>query len=175
MSLLSREQVLELLHDLARRMEGTDTVGIRIVGGAAIALQFEAREATRDIDAALILAPRVKEAVAEIAVERGLPSEWLNDAAVAYFPLGNDDWIELFREGDVRVSIADPRMLLAMKLRRSRGRRDHMDIELLLDAIKPNRPEDVEEIYDRYFPQDLMPDEGVARIDYWFERRATQD
>lgn len=50
-----------------------------------------------------------------------------------------------------------------------------MDIELLLDAIRPNAPEDVEKLYERYFPQDPMPDEGTARIAYWFGRRATQD
>ena len=175
MALLSRDQLVELLHEVARRLDGTDTVEIRIVGGAAIALHFEVRESTRDIDAALVPAPRVKEVVAEIAEERGLPSDWLNDAAIAYLPLGHDDWVELFREGNVHVSIADLRMLLAMKLRRSRGRRDHEDIELILDAIKPATFDAVLEIYGRYFPQDEMPNEGLARIAYWFERRSATD
>lgn len=55
--------------------------------------------------------------MAELANERGLSDTWLNDAALAYIPpVGPDDWVEVFRIGNVSVSIGSVQMLLAMKL-----------------------------------------------------------
>ena len=66
--------------------------------------------------------------VTDVANERGLPSNWLNDAALAYIPpVGPDDWGQAIRRSDVRVSIASVHMLLAMKLTANRGVRDSDD------------------------------------------------
>jgi hypothetical protein len=51
---LTPHDVDTLLRELARRLHESDTTaGIRIVGGAAIALMNDQRRTTRDIDAAL--------------------------------------------------------------------------------------------------------------------------
>jgi hypothetical protein len=108
------------------------------------------RRSTADIDAVLLPAAPVRAMAATMAVERDLPADWLNDAAVAYVPLvGLSDWHEIFRVGDVTVSVGSVLMLLAMKLRANRGRRDTDDIEYLLGECGVTSVEDAQEIYER--------------------------
>jgi len=170
---LTSHDVDTLLRELARRLREADApVGIRIVGGAAIALMNDQRRATRDIDAALHPADVVKAAAAAIAQAHGLPLDWLNDAALAYIPLvGAEDWIEVVREGSVTVSIGSPQMLLAMKLYANRGRRDADDIDYLLGVCGVTTVQDAQEIYERYHAQDVLTDAAVTRIEHWLARR----
>jgi hypothetical protein len=85
------------LRELARRLNDAGlTVGIRVVGGAAIALINSDRRATRDIDAILLPAEPVQAAAAEMAIERDLPNDWINDPAKAFVPfVGLDEWHEM--------------------------------------------------------------------------------
>lgn len=120
----SRDDISELLHELASRLHRRGvTAGIRLVGGAALAIAYYDRRATADIDAAFSPSGPVLDVVAEIAAERNLPADWLNDSALGYIPfVGLDDWVEVFRDGGVVVSVGRAEMLLAMKLAANRGR-----------------------------------------------------
>lgn len=170
---LTPHDVDTLLRELARRLHESDTtVGIRIVGGAAIALMNDQRGTTRDIDAALHPADVVKAASVDIAQAHGLPLDWLNDAALAYIPpVGAEDWIDVVREGNVTISIGSPQMLLAMKLYANRGRRDADDIDYLLGVCGVTTVQDAQEIYERYHAQDVLADAAVTRIEHWLDRR----
>ncbi len=115
---ITPDQVRELLEELATRLNDAGiTAGIRVVGGAALSIL------DRTVDQPPILTPVIVPAgvaddiVTDLANERGLPGNWLNDAALAYIPpVGPDDWVEVIHLGDVRVSIGSVHMLLAMKL-----------------------------------------------------------
>jgi len=172
---LTPHDVDDLLRELVRRLQQSDlAAGIRVVGGAAIALMNDQRRTTRDIDAALHPADVVKAAAADVALAQGLPVDWLNDAALAYIPpVGADDWIEVVREGSVTISIGSPQMLLAMKLYANRGRRDADDIDYLLGVCGVTTVQDAQEIYERYHSQDVLTDAAVARIEHWLGRRET--
>lgn len=170
---LTPHDVHTLLRELARRLHKSNTTaGIRVVGGAAIALMNDQRGTTRDIDAALHPADVVKAAAAGIAQANGLPLDWLNDAALAYIPpVGAEDWIDVVREGSVTISIGSPQMLLAMKLYANRGRRDADDIDYLLGVCGVTTVEEAQEIYERYHAQDVLTDAAVTRIEHWLDRR----
>jgi hypothetical protein len=73
-----------------------------IVDGAAIALAYDARRATRDIDAAFEPKMLVYEAAADVAARLHLPPGWLNDA-VRGFVVGDDPAEDVF--GD-RLDVA---------------------------------------------------------------------
>ena len=60
-----------------------------VVGGAAIALAFDERRATRDIDAVFEPKSVVYEAAAVVAEQLRLPAGWLNDAVKGF--LEGDD------------------------------------------------------------------------------------
>jgi hypothetical protein len=166
---LTPHDVDTLLRELARRLQQSEaTAGIRIVGGAALALMNDQRRTTRDIDAALHPADVIKAVAADIAQAHGLPPNWLNDAALAYIPpVGPEDWIDVVREGSVTIAIGSPQMLLAMKLYANRGRRDADDIDYLLGVCGVTTVQEAQEIYERYHAQDVLTDQAVARIEHW--------
>ena len=168
---MTPEDIRELLEELVTRLDNAGiTAGIRVVGGAALSILDQNRRATSDIDAVIVPAGVAAGIVADLGNERGLPKNWLNDAALAFVPpVGPDDWVEVIRRGDVRVSIGSVQMLLAMKLRANRGIRDSDDITFLLAACNVKSLADAQEIYERYHAQDVISPNATARIQRWLD------
>lgn len=164
---MSREAVLELLHELAARLHARDvSAGIRLVGGAALAIAYYDRRATFDIDAVFSPVEPVLEVVAELAAERNLPTDWLNSKAMGYIPfVGPEAWVEVFSDGAVTVSVARAEVLLAMKLAANRGRRDSDDIAALLDICEITSVDQAQELYETYHSQAVLSNTAVARIE----------
>lgn len=117
MSLLDREQILrlfeELSEELARRGMRAE---IFLVGGAAMALAYDARRATRDIDAVFQPKDEVYSAAAAVAARHDLPSDWLNDGVKGFLPGDDPQARPAYESAALRVDVASPRYLLAMKL-----------------------------------------------------------
>jgi hypothetical protein len=83
--LLDREELLEALRLLDQEF---GAVGIRgevfVVGGAAMALAYDARRATVDVDAIFVPAAEVRKAAARVAERLHIEEDWLNDGAEAW-------------------------------------------------------------------------------------------
>jgi hypothetical protein len=100
--------------------------------GAAMALAYDARRATRDIDALFEPHGVVREEADAVAAELGLPRWWLNDQASVFVAKGGDpDAPSVFENAGIRVAAASPEHLLAMKVLAAR-RRDVEDIRMLV-------------------------------------------
>ena len=129
---MQRTEIVDLLTDLGGRLAERGLEGeMYVVGGAAIALAFDERRSTRDIDAVFEPKTVIYELAARLAEERGLPDGWLNDA-VKGFLTGADPEAPLVLEVDgLRVSTASPRILLAMKVLSHRVGEDEEDVRLL--------------------------------------------
>lgn len=119
--LLGKPQILEGLRDLDRFARTANiTVDLAIYRGAALALAFDMRAATRDVDA-VIRSHRqfVRDAVRQIAADRALPDDWLNDGVKDF--VSASEQLRLMQEfqgsaeGGLRVYIPTPEYLLAMK------------------------------------------------------------
>ena len=173
MRMLQHEQVRPLIEELARRLaESGAASGVRVVGGAAISLHGFVRRPTRDVDAVFLHADDVTPIILEMAEEFDLEHNWCNDAAKAFIPpVGLEDWIEVYRSGDVTVSVASIDLLIAMKLFANRVSRDWDDLFLLLDAAGITSIEQAQEIYERYHAQDVIPDSAVIRLEEWIASR----
>ena len=171
---MTPEEIRELLEELATRLNDAGiSAGIRVVGGAALSILDKERRSTSDIDAVNVPAGVAADSVTDQAHERGLPGNWLNDAALAYIPpVGPDDWVEVIHRGDVRVSIGSVHMLLAMKLLANRGVRDSDDIAFLLAACDVRSLDDAQEIYERYHAQDVISPSATARIQQWLSQQS---
>lgn len=131
--LLDRDALVDLLADLARRLDARGvTLEIYVVGGTAMVLAYDRDRLTRDIDATWDTAIDVSGEVSSIAMERGLPRDWLNDRVRPMLPLVVDeDRLEALNLPGLRVSVASPRHMLAMKAPAARDARDLDDIVLL--------------------------------------------
>jgi len=172
---LDRAEAERLLAELARRLaaEGVD-VRIHVLGGAAVMLTSRPdRVATADVDSWINCGARddvrsaVLDAAAAIARETpGLGDDWLNEDARLFLPLSiggaAEEWRPLIRVGGVEIVIAPPEVLLVMKLRAGRGRRDLPDAAVLIRECGLSSVAEVEALYERHFPYDDMSDRSRA-------------
>jgi predicted nucleotidyltransferase len=139
---------------LARRGVVAD---VYVFGGAAMALAYDARRATRDIDA--VFAPHgvVLEEAGAVADELGWPRWWLNEQASSYVAPGEDTAApRVFDHPGLRVSVASAEHLLAMKVFAAR-RRDAEDISYLVKHLELDAPEQVLALCAEVFPDEQVP------------------
>jgi hypothetical protein len=166
----TRAEMIDGLRDLVRRLRGTGQPSrIQIVGGAAIALTInEDRSATADIDGPVSPPEVVLGFAEEIASERNWRSDWLNDAAAQFVPSGYGrpaGWVTIYDADGVTVQVADAETLLAMKVfaAQKRGRRELEDLEVLIPAVGLTTVDEVEALYESFYPSDELT-ERTARI-----------
>ncbi len=80
--LLDRDLLRRAFAQLATKLARRGVVGeLHVFGGAAMVLAYDARAATRDVDALFRPDGPVLEAAREVAEELGLPRSWLNNQA----------------------------------------------------------------------------------------------
>jgi len=176
--IFNRTTALELLDELAGRLDDVDVgAHIHIVGGAGVMLSVRPdRDATSNIDSWVNAAGgsaakvAVKETVIEVARMRpGVPDDWLNEEASGFIPDGvggaPDEWHELLRRGSVTVSVARPDVLLAMKLRAGRGRRDFPDLPSLIAACGLTTRAEIIDVFDGHFPHDELNSRSLRWLD----------
>jgi hypothetical protein len=95
---------------LGERLQRRGVVAdVFVVGGAAMALAYDATRVTRDIDATFVPHGVVVEEARRVADDLGLPYWWLNEQASIYIS-GKDDpgKRRVFDHPGLRVSAASP-------------------------------------------------------------------
>src|SRR3989338_6107306 len=84
--MLDIELIKRLFRALNAELRRRKVIGeVGICGGAVMCLVFNARKATKDIDAIFSPAKEIRSAAKEVARKFSLPDDWLNDAAKGYF------------------------------------------------------------------------------------------
>jgi predicted nucleotidyltransferase len=164
--LLDRARIRDLFTRLGERLQRRGVVGdIYVIGGAAIALAYDARRATRDIGAVLVPHGVVLEEAHALAAELGLPQWWLNEQASVYVAPGGDAAAPLtFDHPGLRVSTASPEHLLAMKAIATR-RRDIDDLRILIGVLGLTTVDQVIAICSRIFPDEMLPDRARLALE----------
>ena len=117
-----------------------------------MALAYDERRATRDVDAVFAPKAEVYAAAARVAERLDLPEGWLNDA-VKGFLLGPDPWpTKVYELPALRCEVASPQMVVVLKCLAHRTGEDDDDVRLLarhlglgaeevLDLLSSRRPE----------------------------------
>jgi hypothetical protein len=132
--MLSRDDIVTLLDELATELEAQGTHGdLFLVGGAAMAVAYSRRRATRDLDAIFEPKQVIYDAAQRVGDRHGLPSDWLNDGVKGFLPGADPDATVLFDRPGLAVRIASPRYLFAMKVLAARVERDEDDLMLLYE------------------------------------------
>jgi hypothetical protein len=132
----TREEIVGALEELGRRLElSGERVELYIIEGAAVALAFARGRVTRDIDAVFVPKNRIYEVAAAMAEEdTSLGPNWLNDAVRSFLPSVEDSHAQVIMDSPgIRVLVASPTRLLAMKVFAARVDRDRDDILALCE------------------------------------------
>jgi predicted nucleotidyltransferase len=128
-----------------------------VVGGAAMALAYDASRVTRDVDAVFVPHGIVLEEARAVADELSLPPWWLNEQASVYVS-GKDDpgKRRVFDHPNLRIMVASPEHIFAMKALAARTR-DVDDLRHLAELA------DIRTIDDAlHICRDFYPDEEIS-------------
>jgi len=156
--LLSRKEIENAFRLLGERLAKRGIVAdIYVFGGAAMALAYDARRATRDIDAIFEPHGIVLEEAKKVAEILHLAPWWLNDQASSYISTKKDENSPtVFEHSGLRVSAASGEHILAMKLLAGR-RRDNDDISFLIKMLGLRDVQSVLQICESVFPDEPIP------------------
>jgi hypothetical protein len=155
---VEKEEIKQCLEELNDELRAMNVKGeVCLYGGAVMCLVFDARPSTKDVDAVFKPTREMREAVARIAVTRGLPDDWLNDAVKGYV-VPHQQRV-LFDFPNLKVFVPEPDYLLAMKALAARAEApDRSDIGLLIKLLGIKKPEEVFSILEKYYPrQQIKP------------------
>lgn len=165
---LDRNAILDALEALSERMRKKRLrAHIYIVGGAAMSLTHRRSRVTFDVDALIVdETGSVVEAAREIAVERGLPRDWLNDDVrqLSVMPPAPDRCARtIFDSPHLVVTGASARHMLAMKVHAARDK-DLEDITTLVRELGVTTMAQVQEIHRAVFPHADLPERSAQRV-----------
>lgn len=168
---MTQQEILHALRALDEELAREGLKGeVGIVGGAAMVLAFNAREATRDVDAVFEPSSKLRAAAARVAAALGLPEDWLNDAAKGYLPADTQPRSILLDLPNLAVWVPPAQYLLAMKAIAARfDSHDADDLRTLVRHIGLARVEDVLEVVEHYYPRNQIP----AKTQFFLEEMFT--
>lgn len=142
----TREQIIGLLAELGEEL---DDRGVKaqlfVVGGAAMALAYNMRRTTADVDGVFEPKAVIYEAARRIAGRHGgIPEDWLNDGVKGLLPTGGDRNARVILDlPGITVSVPSPKYLLALKVQAARIDRDQDDIRFLAREAGAKTADDV--------------------------------
>lgn len=145
---LSREDIVQLLTSVGARLEAEGIRGeLFVVGGAAMALAYNTRRLTADVDGVFEPKTAIYDAARVVAEDHpALPATWLNDAVKGLLPGTDPDALVLLDVPGLTVSVASPRYLLALKVQAARIDRDADDILTLAHECGASTADEVLDI-----------------------------
>jgi hypothetical protein len=164
-------RLFELLNAALRR-EGIEGE-LFVVGGAVMCLAYAARPSTQDVDALFRPAREVREAAARVAMEAGVPPDWLNDG-VKGFLSERGTFAPFLALDHLRVMVAQPEYLLAMKclaLRIGAEFHDEDDVRYLLRLLDIRSYEQALAAITRFYPLERFPQKALYALEELLPRR----
>lgn len=164
---LSREDILVGLKELAENLNIRGiSVDVFIIGGAALVLRYFDRRLTSDVDLREVNFDLIRPSAEAVADKQGWEPDWINSAATQFVPsLGkNVTWETVYEHKGVSFKVTTPEVMLVMKLAASRTGRDDHDIANLLAITGLSTLTELEELFEEYFPGDVLPQKALRMI-----------
>lgn len=169
---------LNRLGELA--VESKMVVDMAVFGGSALAIAFDIRDATKDVDAVFEKEKTfIRKAALVVAEELNLPDDWINDAVKPYLSALTNQETVLFRsypsENNVglRVFIPTPEYMLAMKcidIRTSPTAMDVHDVKKLISICEVENIEQVLNVVTSFYPPERIQPKTIYALEEIFEQ-----
>lgn len=158
-----------LLNDIGRILADEGVLAeVAIYGGAALQLTLDNRPLTADVDFTLIEGDRevLERAANTVGRKYGMPPGWFNDAVNMFISRAPEltcygDFPACTKETGLRVFVARPEYILAMKslsMRSSLESHDVKDIWNLVDECEVTDISQIEETIRKFFPGEEWPE-----------------
>lgn len=150
----SKEGLVDAFRELSRELRRSRVRGhIYVIDGAAMALGFDDRRHTMDVDVLIKEGHgTVVGAVGRVALRRGWPESWLNEAASSAMPARIDGRARtVYGDRQLVVTSASAEHLLAMMVRAARPK-DAKDIAFLARHLRMSSAREVFDLHDEVFP-----------------------
>lgn len=156
--MLDRKRILRLFRALDAELGKDGVVGeVLLCGGAVMCLVFEARKATKDVDAVFAPAREMRRAIKAVAARLGAPPDWLNDAAKGFFG-AEPPADQVLGLKHLRVYAPRADYLLAMKCVAARfDSHDRDDAAFLIKHLGFAKAEEVFAVIEKYYPRRFVP------------------
>jgi len=156
---MRRDEILRALAALGADLADRGLVAdLYVVGGAAIALAYDERRATRDIDAVFVPKNEVYAAAARVAAALDLPDGWLNDAVKGFLQGPDNFATKTFDMPGLRCEVASAETVLVLKCLAHRLGEDEEDIVLLAAQLELSTADEVLDLVERVgHPRLLTP------------------
>lgn len=134
-----------------------------------MALAYDARRVTRDVDARFVPHGIVLDEARQVAQDLGLPPWWLNEQATVYIS-GKEDpgKRRVFDHPGLRVMAASPERVFAMKALAARAR-DIDDLRLLAGMAGVRSSADALRICAEFFPDEPVSQRSTAVLRELFD------
>ncbi len=168
---MEKERITQLLLALNDELCSMNLKGeVCLYGGAVMCLVYDARPATKDVDAIFVPTKEIREAAKRVALANDLNEDWLNDA-VKGFVVRHPQEV-LFNFPCLKVFVPPPDYLLAMKALAARVEAtDKKDIVILLKSLQIKTAEEVFEILEQYYPHSMIRPATKFFIEELFESK----
>lgn len=154
---MTAEEITQYLTELNDELRLIDIKGeVSLFGGAVMVLAFNARIATKDVDAIFFPASEIRKAAVRIAKRHGLLETWLNDGVKGYV-VAHDRRV-FFSMPNLTVFVPEADYLLAMKALAARANtEDEGDVLTLVRELNIKNAEAVFAIIEKYYPKGQIP------------------
>lgn len=165
---LAKHDIERLFRKLNAELAKLDVRGeAYLVGGAVLCLVYEARAATRDVDAYFRPSRELRAAAARVALEEGVPESWLNDAVKGFF--SEHGTFGVYEQlSHLTIYVADAAYLLAMKCLSARiGEEFHDidDIRYLLRYLNVTKLAEAKAVIEPYHPIERFPQKTLYLLE----------
>ncbi|MDP2370010.1 hypothetical protein [Rhodoferax sp.] len=183
MTMLKKEDILRGLRKIDEMAVSAGVlVDLSVYGGAALAIAFNIRHATRDVDAVVHGAPEfLRLAARKVANEESWPEDWLNDGVKGF--TSSNEKMRLMEDfaaspaGGLRIHTPAPEYLFAMKCMAMRpegieGSHDISDIEALAEAAGIGDAASALALVEAFYPASRIPPRVRFGVEEIMERMA---
>ncbi|HMJ07428.1 MAG TPA: hypothetical protein VK468_00390 [Pyrinomonadaceae bacterium] len=155
---MTADEITKYLTELNDELRLENIKGeITIYGGAVMCLVYDARPATKYVDAIFKPSSEIRLIIERIAERNGLPPDWLNDGLKGY--LVSHPQRILLDLSNLKVFVPEPDYMLAIKAMSARADTyDQTDVRILIDVLGLKAPAEVFAILEKYYPrQQIKP------------------